>query len=289
MAKIEDSAQGRDFLAQEPELATAVFYADLGPGADTAQVWQLLAAQAKDPYMDTLRQDVLQTYPSLAQLEADLGQLYGRVQSAYPGFTPPAKTYTLASGFRIDLLYLDSLLLIGLEHFMPDNAHYEPPSIPRYIRQRMRPYAIVPGVAKLLADKYVKTDFNPEQAMVEEMVRWGKILYFQEQMLPCTPDTVLIGYPAAALADVEKNAPMIYAHFVDRGLFFSTDHLLRAKYVGERPTITEIGPACPGRIGQWMGWQIVRKWAKDKALSLPQVMAEPDGRKIFNEARWKPE
>lgn len=270
-------------------LARGYFYTGARTEADTAEILRLLVGQAKDAYMDTMRADVLKVYPNVDALQGDLAGLFGRVKSEFPDFAPPKAIYTLASGFNVDVLYLDSLLILGLEHFMPDSAHYEPPQIPRYIRVRMRPNTIVPSVAKLISDRYNRSQFSPEQAMVEEMVRWGKVLYFQEQMLPCVGDTLIMGYSAQTLKDVEKNAPLIYAHFVDRNLFFNTDHLLRAKYVGERPAVSEIGPECPGRIGQWMGWQIVRKWAADKKLTLAQVMAEPDGRKIFNQARWKPE
>ena len=289
MGKLTDSASAERFLQDHLPLAKGYFYAGAKDKSDTIEILHLLIRQAKDPYMDTMRQDVLKFYPSAEALQDGFSSLFGRVKQEFAEFVPPRDVYTVSSGFNVDLLYLDSLLIIGLEHFMPDSAHYEPPQIPRYIRVRMRPNTIVPSVAKIISEKFNRSAFSPEQAMVEEMVRWGKVLYFQEQMLPCTPDSLLIGYPAKTLADVSKNAPLIYAHFVDRGLFFNTDHLLRSKYVGERPSIPEIGPDCPGRIGQWMGWQIVRKWAADKKKSLAQVMAEPDGKKIFNEARWKPE
>jgi hypothetical protein len=269
-------------------LASQYFYMGVRTRTDSIAVLRQMAGQAKDLYLDTMRADVLKYYPTIEPLQGELGGLFGRVKAVYPSFNPPKEIFTLASGFTVDILYLDSLLLLGLEHFTPDSAHYETPQIPRYIRVRMRPNTLVPGVARLLSDKYVKTTFSPEPVLVEEMIRWGKVLYFQKQMLPCLPDTILYGYTAEALAEVNTNANLIYAHFVDKGLFFSTDHLLRSKYVGERPATPEIGNKCPGRLGQWMGYQIVRKWAEEKDLTLQQVLAEPDAQKIFNEARWKP-
>jgi hypothetical protein len=289
LANLQDSAKAKAFLGTFPALAKNYFYMGVHTLADTNAVLQQLVSQAKDPFMDTIRQDIRHFYPSLEPLQAELGVLFGRVKKEYPDFVPPKHVYSLASGFAVDILYLDSLMLLGLEYFLPDSAHYEPPQTPRYIRVRLRPNTLVPGVAKLLSDRYIKTEFAPEQAIVEEMVRWGKVLYFQKSVLPCLPDSVLFGYTAQTLKDVDENDKVIYAHFVDKGLFFNTDHLLRSKYVGERPSIPEIGDKCPGRIGQWMGYQIVAKWAADKNKTLRQVLEEPDGRKIFNEARWKPE
>jgi hypothetical protein len=289
LGKLMDSAAAQAFVDAHPLFARGYLYQGVQTRGDSALVIAQLVRQAKDSIMDTLRRDIVRIFPKVEPLQGDLASLFGHIRASFPSFEPPKKIYTLTSGFTVDLLYIDSLLLIGLEHFTPDTAYYQPPEIPRYFRDRRRPNTIVPGLAALISDRYIKTAFSPEQAMVEEMIRWGKVLYFQRQTLPCLPDTLLYGYPAETLGDVTKNAKVIYGHFVDKGLFFSTDHLLRSKYVGERPSIPEIGDNCPGRIGQWMGYQIVAKWAKDKKRSLPEVLAEPDGRKIFNEARWKPE
>jgi hypothetical protein len=269
-------------------LASHYFYMGVQAKADSQQVLKQIVSQSSDLFLDTMRRDVLGVFPSMQPYEEELGGLFGRIKAEFPEFVPPKYVYSVVSGFTVDILYLDSLMLLGLEHFMPDTAHYETPQIPHYIRKRMRPNTLVPGVAKLLSDKFIRNDFSPEPALVEDMIRWGKVLYFTKTMLPCLPDTLLFGYSAEVMEDVNKNAPLIYAHFVDKALFFNTDHLLRAKYVGERPSIPEIGDKCPGRIGQWMGYQIVRKWAEEKDLSVAAVMKEPNAQKIFNEARWKP-
>lgn len=286
LGNLQDTAAAAAFLAQHPGLTSSYFMA--GPAASRQAVLALLTVQAKDPYMDTLRRDVQRLVPSVKEIETDLGQMLGRVKAAYPAFVAPTRAYTMASGFNVDLMLVDSLLLIGLENFLPEGAHYEPPQTPHYIRARMRPETVVPGVARLISQDYNVVTPAGQTAMVDEMVRWGKTLYFTAQTMPCLPDSTLYGYPAATLAEIEKAQTLIYAHFVDNNLFFSTDQLLANKYCGERPSIPEIGPRCPGRIGQWMGYQIVSRYAQEKKLSLPQLMAEPDARKIFDQARWHP-
>ena len=60
-------------------------------------------------------------------------------------------------------------------------------------------------------------------------------------------------------------------------------------YVEERPSIPEIGNKCPGRIGQWLGWKIVKAYMKNNPdVSLADLMAEKDAKKIFDHSRFKP-
>ena len=249
---------------------------------------KFLVYTATDPFLDTMRADIALQFPSLAYLELELAELFARTKMAFPAFKTP-QVFSIVSGFSTDLYLRDGMLLIGLEHFTTDSARYESPNIPRYIRVRLRPNTIAPNVAQLLSDAYVATDPNAERGILDEMVRWGKVYYFMENVLPCTPDSLIAGYSPTVMTDVEANQKAIYNYFVSNRLFFEREPITISKFTGERPATPEIGDKCPGRIGRWLGWQIVRKYAKDKHLTLAQVMAETDARKIFDQAKWRPQ
>ncbi|MBA4057291.1 MAG: gliding motility lipoprotein GldB, partial [Marivirga sp.] len=51
----------------------------------------------------------------------------------------------------------------------------------------------------------------------------------------------------------------------------------------------QVGEKCPGRIGQWIGWQIVNTYAETQPeMSLPQLMAAGNAQKLFKESAYKP-
>ena len=57
----------------------------------------------------------------------------------------------------------------------------------------------------------------------------------------------------------------------------------------ERPNVFEIGNKCPGRIGAWLGWEIVNEYSKNNgAMSLQEIMANPDAQEILNKAKYNP-
>jgi hypothetical protein len=50
-----------------------------------------------------------------------------------------------------------------------------------------------------------------------------------------------------------------------------------------------VGEKCPGRIGQWVGWRIINKYADSHPdIKLPELMLLDDAQKIFRESRYKP-
>jgi len=63
----------------------------------------------------------------------------------------------------------------------------------------------------------------------------------------------------------------------------------KKKYLDERPKVYEIGNKCPGRIGTWLGWEIVNKYMKVNQVDLQSLMIEKDAQKIFTLSNYKPE
>ena len=125
--------------------------------------------------------------------------------------------------------------------------------------------------------------------MLADMVYYGKKYYFAKEMMPCTADSLLIWYSGQELQDVEDNQHIIWAKFVQNQLLYETNHLTKKKYLDERPNVYEIGDKCPGRIGTWLGWEIVNKYMKVNQVNLQSLMIEKDVQKIFTLSNYKPE
>lgn len=239
-----------------------------------------------DAHIDTMYQDVRREFADLSWLETGLNDFFGHLKHYYPDFHVPP-VYTLVSGYGVDLEVKDSVIVIGLEYFLSDSSRYQAPQIPVYILRRLKKRFLVPEIGMVVADRYCKID-PLDNTMMGEMLKWGRVYYFLERTMPCLPDTLLTGHTQAELTEMNDNLKTIWAHYLDKNLFFNTDLFLIKKYCDERPNVVEIGDACPGRVGRWLGWNIVRQWAEKKNLTLQQVMAETDARKIFNESGYKP-
>lgn len=281
---LKDSAEATAFLDQYPLFSEKYLQRSRLP--EEVNLAQDIFKLAVDPHVDTMYADVRREFPDLAWMKQDLTGLFEHIKYYYPDFYAPP-IYTLVSGYGVDLEVKDSVIVIGLEYFLSDSSRYRPPQIPNYILRRLKKRFLVPEIGMVIADRYCKINVL-DNTMMGEMMKWGRVYYFLEKTMPCLHDSLLTGHSDMELKELDKNLKTIWAHYLDKNLFFSTDFFLIKKYCDERPKVVEIGDECPGRVGRWLGWQIVRTWADKKGKKLPEVMAETDSRKIFQESGFKP-
>ncbi|WP_460615116.1 MULTISPECIES: gliding motility lipoprotein GldB [Hymenobacter] len=220
------------------------------------------------------------------QLQQQLKPMFQHIRYYFPEFkVPPVKTFV--SGLSQDLFVNDSLLVISTDFFVGPKAAYRP-NVPGYILRRYTKDHAVPTAALAISSKYNQKQLT-NQTMLGEMIQFGKSLYFAEKVLPCTPDSLLIGYTDKEMAGVVFNEGKIWAHFLEKNLLYNTAPFTIQKYIGERPNIPEIDKTCPGRVGAWVGWQIVRKYMADHPnVTLKQLMAEKNLQRILNDSHYRP-
>lgn len=245
-----------------------------------------LYGMATEPNLKQLVKQADARFKDMSGLENDLENAFRHLKHYYPNARLP-QLATFVTGMGQDLYLDDSLLVWGLDFFIGPEAKYRPP-FPKYILYRYDKPFLVPTTVLLLSSKFNETA-SENSNMLNEMIANGKSLYFAQKMLPCTPDSLLIGYTDQEMADVYYNQERIWGHFVEKGLLFETNQFKIKKYVGERPNVPEIGKKCPGRIGAWVGWQIVRKYMEEHPeVTLPQLMAETNAQKILTASKYKP-
>ena len=275
----------RGFLQANPLFVKKYFLLD--PGQVDDNFVNSLYSLVTNPQLGKFVAETNQTFGNLEGPIRDLTTAFKHIKYYYPKTTvPPVKTY--ASGLLgPDLVVSDSLIVLGLDYFVGEKGSYRPKQ-PQYILDRYEPANMIPAVILQQSSKYNLTDYD-NKTMMAQMVYYGKSYYFTEQVLPCTPDSLIIGFTDQQIADVLYNEGKIWAHLVEKDLLFETNHFKTGKYLEERPTVPEIDAKCPGRIGRWVGWQIVRKYMADHPdITLPQLMAEKDAQKIFYASKYKP-
>lgn len=248
---------------------------------------EILFNRITDPNIAILLEEARNEFGNMEDLKAEFEDAFAFMKFHIPQ-APIPRIQTLVTGFGTSEMYIsDSLIIIGLDYYIGPDATYRPNDYPQYILKRFRKEYIVPAVMLLLSDKYVLTDYS-DNTMLADMIYYGKKYYFTEQMLPCTPDSLIIWYTAKELNDVNDNQHIIWANFLQNELLFETNHITKEKFLGERPNTYEISAICPGRIGAWVGWEIVRKFMDDHPdVTLDALLKEADAMKIFNESNYK--
>lgn len=239
-------------------------------------------------HIDTLAQEVKRVFGTEQKLKEELTQAFKNLRYYYPEATIP-RIETVISGFETDMFVNDTLIIIGLDYFLGEDARFRP-NMYDYLLRQYNPENIVPSIMLMYGiDSRINHMDADNKTALADMITYGKSFYFAKHMVPCAPDRVLIWYTPEEIKGAYENQDLIWARLVEDKLFYSTSHMLKQKYLGDRPKTAEVGPECPGRIGQWVGWQIVKNYMKENPKhTLNDLMDSGNADKIFKESKYKP-
>lgn len=240
------------------------------------------------PGFDTLLMETKRIFGSGSLLENEFQQAFSNLKYYYPGFVPP-KVETVITGMETDLVITDTLIIAGIDYYLGSAGKYRP-RLYEYLLTRYEPEDVVPSTLLIygISDRFNKTNLE-DKTVLADMIAYGKSFYFAKHMLPCVPDSTFIWYSSEEMKGAIENEDLIWARLIEDQVLFSTSHVAKQKFLGDRPKTLEVGEQCPGRIGQWVGWQIVKKYMETHPdVSLPQLMQMSDAEKLFKESRYKP-
>jgi hypothetical protein len=287
LASIQSKQELVDLLTQEPVMRDYIFRRAEYPN-DSVFINELYL-RFSNPHIDTLLAETKRVFGDMSDLKAEFAQAFTNLKYYYPDFNPP-RVATLISGLDTDLFVSDSLIIISLDFFLGPGAKYRPKMYDYLLRQYEKEN-IVPSCMLIygISDHFNKTDIK-DQTVLADMIAYGKSFYFAKHMLPCVPDSVLIWYAPEEIEGSRKNQDLIWSRLVQDQVIYATNHLVKQKYLGERPKTLEVGEKCPGRIGQWVGWQIVNRYMEThRETTLSQMMNMSNAQQLFKDSGYKPQ
>lgn len=243
-----------------------------------------------DPNIKELYELTVKKYPDVSFLENDLTDAFARFRQAYPG-KPLPQVYAYVSGLDIDnpVYYSDTAMAIGLDIFLgSDVLAYPKAGIPKYKTDRFTSDHILPQCMLSVSDNIIRVD-EKRNLLLDQMIAAGKALYFLDVTLPEVKDEYKIGYTAGQLAWSQKNESEIWAFVIEHQLLFSSDPQGISKMMTDGPFTSGFAAESPGRLGAYMGWQIVRAYMKEAdGITLKQLMENTDAQHILKVSQFKP-
>ncbi len=273
-------------LTHHPEIRDYIFRKTEYP--DDSIFINELFQRFNNPHMDTLLLETKRVFGDLSELKSEFKEAFSNIKYYYPDYNPP-KIKTVISGLDTDLLVTDSLIIVSLDFYLGTSAKYRP-KMYEYLLRQYEKENIVPSCMLIygIGDRFNRTDLN-DKTILADMIAYGKSFYFAKHMLPCVADSIFIWYSAEEMKGARENQDLIWARIVEDQVLYETNHVAKQKFLGERPKTIEVGEKCPGRIAQWVGWQIVNTYTETHPeTTLPQLMQITNADKLFKESKYKP-
>ncbi|MFC3158907.1 hypothetical protein SAMN05443633_10785 [Chryseobacterium arachidis] len=228
-----------------------------------------------------------------AKLQTDLQDLFSHIKYYFPVFKSP-KVFLFSSSLQMvqDPIFYDAkgnLLFIDISGFMGENnPNYK--GLEMYFQKSMNPNNIVPKVAQLFAEGFVK-ETPDHQKFIDMMILNGKIMILKDAFLPTYPDYLKMNYTQKQYEWAVSNEANIWNYFVENNLIFGDDHRLEDRFIAPGPFskfYTEIDNESSPQIGIYTGWQICKEYFKQKPETKLQDFLNMDATIIFNQSGYKP-
>ena len=240
-------------------------------------------AEVKDVYRMTDS-----AYSNMEDVEKRMTGFLQHLNYYYPDVPVPG-VVTYISAFNYAVITTDSVIGIGLDMFLGDDVfYYARLGIPKYMFSKFRREYIVPSAIKA----WYQSEYDiagVKNELLSQMIYQGKLMYFSKSMSPELNDTLITGFTAAQLEWCKQNEANVWAYLIENKLLFNTDPSIYAKFVNDGPSTSGLPKEAPGKIGAWIGWQIVSQYAeKNSDISLPEIIKEIDAQKILEKSGYKP-
>lgn len=255
------------------------------PAGNPDTVW---TNKIKNPLLKELYGEVKKKYPDNSAFENDLEQLFKRIQYYYPDQKTP-RVITLISEVDKDAkaIYTDSIVLLSLDTYLgKDHRFYE--GFPKYMRQGFEPSQMMPDLVSSFSMGRIAQP--KDRTLLSQMIYFGKELYLKDMLLPDASDAAKIEYREDQIQWCKENESEMWKYFINNKLLYDTDTKLMQRFVAVGPYskfYLEIDNESPGRVGQWLGWQIVRSYMENNDVPLKKMLAM-DAKEIFDNSKYKP-
>ena len=248
-------------------------------------------AKKADTLQIKLFDEVHKAFTDFNNIESEVESLFNHLKYYFPEFNPPRIiTVTNDVDYRNRVIVTDTIAVIALDNYLgSEHEFYVYGNIPKYVYQNLKKEQIAVDLAGEYAKKY--TYQSQKRTLLDEMIYFGKLLYFKDMVIPFKTEAERIGYSPEQLNWAIANESYIWRYFVERELLFSTDSKLPSRFINPAPFtkfyLEEIDADSPGSLGQYMGWQIVRAYMQQNDVSLKDMLIKST-EDIFNNTKFKP-
>ena len=241
----------------------------------------------ENPQWKELYQEVEKKYSNFGKQTSEIEELFKHIKYYYPTATMP-KVYAVIAemDYNTKAIYANDKLIISLELYLgKDHKFYDQA---KYIKQNFEERQMMPDIVTSFS--LGKIPPPTEKTLLGEMIYYGKQLYLKDQLLPEYNDAEKIGYLPEQITWCQENESYIWRYFIEKELLYSSDSKLPNRFTNLAPFskfYLEIDNESPGRVGQWIGLQIVRSFMQNNEFSM-QDMLKMNAKELFEKSKYKP-
>jgi gliding motility-associated lipoprotein GldB len=254
------------------------------PGNDD-NVW---IQKMNDPIWREVYEEVQKKYSNFEPVRKEFNELFQHVKYYFPKTKIPKVITVIGEmDYNAKSIYADSLVVVALELYLGKNHKFY--EFPNYLKENFEERQIMPDVVSSFSYRNIPNSID--RSLVAQMIFEGKQLYAKDLLIPEYTDAEKMGYTPEQIKWCGENEAYMWRYFIENEMLYNEDPKLRARFIAPAPFskfFLEIDNDSPGRVGAWIGWQMVRSYMKNNSdVSLAELFKlEP--KEIFEKSKYKP-
>ena len=130
-----------------------------------------------------------------------------------------------------------------------------------------------------------------DRTLLSQMIYFGKQIYLKDWVMPKSSDAQKMGYTEDQLQWLIENEVYMWQYFIEKQLLFNTDPSLFQRFIAPAPFskfYLEIDNESPGRVGVWLGWQIIKSYMKRYPETEINALLNLPAQTLFSKSNYKP-
>ncbi|MDL2314708.1 hypothetical protein LJC16_00435 [Bacteroidales bacterium OttesenSCG-928-C19] len=249
---------------------------------------QILRDFTADSVLREINDTVQKYYSNLSWLEKDLSKASAKIKKHFPEFGITT-CYTLLTDefdYFSRVMVADSFLAISMNMYVVSNFKGYDFGLPGYMITMLNKNEILPDCISAIGYHLLGNN-EKSDSFLDIIIAQGKILYFMDEVIPNVADCYKIRYNKEQYEWCKSNESLIWSYILERNFLYETDFLKIRHLVNEGPH-TQGFDGAPARLGEYIGWQIVRKYMSKNPTSLQDLFAETNAQKLLSDSGYKP-
>ena len=231
----------------------------------------------KDKYIIELEAQLKKQFDDVAPFRKEISEALKYLKFHFPKKPQPKHVVFMNSLFQSSAFVTKNEIGIGLERYLsaslPVIKKLPGQEFPKWMREDW-------DEAYLSRDaicSWVMTHIVPEHEgnLAEQIIRWGKILYITQAAFPNTDPNVILRYTEKEYAWALDNEGPFWKFLVDQKLLFMTNERDVANFLREGPFTAGIPKKGPDRLGQFLGYRIVRNYMEATDVTFSELLTMP--------------
>jgi len=255
--------------------------------SDAVGFYEGLKKYFSEPTLINLFLDEQTHFADIETLNEELSYGLDILQSKFPQIKQP-KVYIHVSGLNQNVIVTDEILSLSADKYLGADYPLYQNFFFDYQRQLMSPDRMTPDY--LLGFMMANLPFKGnEDVLLDRILYEGKLRYILSKLLPKRQVWEYVGYSKEQYLWCSDNQKKIWKTILGNQHLFSSNYMTTAQYLKEAPHTAFLPEESPGKVGIWLGYQIIIAYMnQNHGVDFDKLMELTDYQELLKQSKYKP-